>query len=119
MPNSYNVKPVWGSSKPSLRDCNWESGPDRKLAHNTYRVTIDGQPGVMFHRTVILRLGDWDGVYILNSGGWRTFTTKQRLNALLPGGIQVWQKDFEWFVSTRDGEIPFEDGMKVTHGPGW
>ncbi len=33
-------------------------------------------------------------------GGWRSNTTKSRLNALLDGfsyGLRVFQKDFEWF----------------------
>jgi len=102
-------------------DCiDWQSGPDRKLAHNTYRVTLDdGRVGVRFHATVIIEQGDWDGVYILNSGGYRTSTTKQRLNALTPLGIHIYQKNFDWFVSTSGGDIPFTDGMHITTGPGW
>lgn len=110
--SQYNVKPVWGSSKPSLRDANWESGPDRKLAHNTYRVTIDGQPGVKYHSTVIiLRVSNG---YRLSSGGWETSTTKQRLNALMPPGYSIHQKDFRWYVTLTYGEVvPFEDGMVI------
>lgn len=129
MSNLYNVKPVWGSNRPSLKDCDWESGPDRKLAHNTYRVTgfslrdlstgasvwYDG-PAVMYHRTIIIGLKS-EGAYLLNTGGYRTSTTKQRINALLPPSIgPVYQRDFEWYVSARKGvqDIPFTDGMVVT-----
>ena len=96
----------------NLSSVGWESGPDRKLAHNTYRVTIDGAPGIMFHRTVIiLRVSNG---YRLSSGGWQTSTTKQRLNALMPGGYGIHQKDFRWYVTLSYGEVvPFEDGMVI------
>lgn len=103
-----------------LARIDWESGPDRKLAHNTYRVSFDdGSVGVVFHRTLIIQTGRWDGTYILNSGGYRTSTTKQRLNALTPAEVQIYQRNFDWFVSTRGGDIPFSDGMHITTGPGW
>jgi len=99
----------------NVRDLNridWESGPDRKLAHNTYRVTLNGQPGVMFHRTVIIeRVSNG---YRLNSGGYETVTTKQRLNALMPGGYRIHQSDFRWYLTLTYGEVvPFEDGMVI------
>ena len=54
---------------------------------------------------------------VLNSNGWRTSTTKNRINKaanqfkLL---IQVFQKDYSWFVSLPSGEtIPFEDNMVI------
>lgn len=31
-------------------------------------------------------------------GGWRTRTTKDRLNEYLPRGFFVFQKNFEWFI---------------------
>jgi len=58
--------------------------------------------------------GGGDAV-VLNSGGWRTATTKSRMNQTSNQydlGYQVYQQDFEWFVKTRhDGILPFVDGM--------
>lgn len=117
------TKPTWNSRRPALRDIDWESGPDRLLCHNTHRITITDEDeqacsAVMFHRTVIVEsLGN--GIYRLNSGGYRTSTTKQRLNALLYGfGVSIYQRNFEWFVSTPNGELLFEDNMKVI-AKGW
>jgi len=31
-------------------------------------------------------------------GGWRTVTTKARLNKYLPKGFRVFQKNWEWFI---------------------
>lgn len=51
----------------------------------------------------------------LDSGGWKTVTTKRKMNqAARQFGLQysVYQKDFDWFVVKPDGEtIPFEDLM--------
>lgn len=49
--------------------------------HNTNVVTYDGQGNVL-----------------LNHGGYRTRTTKARINQYSPHGIEVYQKDFEWYV---------------------
>jgi hypothetical protein len=52
---------------------------------------------------------------VLNSGGWRTVTTKSRMNQASNQydlGYQVYQHNFQWFVRTRhDGILPFVDGM--------
>ncbi|RZD54492.1 MAG: hypothetical protein CXT67_00315 [Methanobacteriota archaeon] len=34
----------------------------------------------------------------LLDGGWRTVTTKARLNEHLPQGFYVFQKNWEWFI---------------------
>jgi len=52
----------------------------------------------------------------LFDGGWKTNTTKSRLNAILSAhgsGEYVYQKNFNWFVSTKDGEVDFNDGIKL------
>lgn len=107
-----NTRKVWGSNKPALADIDWEAGDDRKLAHNTWRITIDGEPAVKFHATVIIRRVRED-IYELNSGGYHTVTTKQRLNALMSPWGHVSQTNFEWTVSTRRGDIPFCDHMRI------
>ena len=46
-------------------------------------------------------------------GGWQSNTTKSRLNALCDEfayGCGVFQKNWEWFISTRSGTVEFEDG---------
>ncbi len=48
-----------------------------------------------------------DGCFKLNTAGWRTATTKSRLNKYTPAHIT--QKNFEWYI----GNVVFEDGMIV------
>ena len=80
----------------------------RKVANNTYaEIEYDGSVSISLHGTVVVRLFE-NGLVQLNSGGWRTHTTKDRINKYSPVG--VYQKNFEWFLS--DG-TPFEDKMVV------
>ena len=57
-----------------------------------------------------------DGSVYLNSGKWRTSTTKQRINRCLPEGFHVFKKRGVWWV--RCGQFPttdvmFKDGMEL------
>ena len=57
-----------------------------------------------------------DGTIVLNSGGWRTTTTKSRMNAALNGtGWRVWQDDWQWYVGKVDENVryTFSDSMEV------
>lgn len=58
-----------------------------------------------------------DGKVRLWSGGYRTYTTKLRMNQFsnqfCNGRFSVYQKGGNWFVTTKDGTIPFVDGMEV------
>ena len=83
----------------------------RKLANNTW-LEDNGNGGLLvrLHNTVILTFpAHPSDIFSVNSGGYRSTTTKQRLNALLPGGYGVYQKNFEWFMVTPNGEEPFQD----------
>ena len=49
-------------------------------------------------------------------GGWQSNTTKSRLNALINEFCNgytdgVFQKNFEWFISTATGTVDFENGF--------
>jgi hypothetical protein len=86
-----------------------------KLVRNNTRLTeyVDGRRTLRLHATDVLT---WkpDGVIVLNSGGYRTHTTKERLNAFLPDSIRVYQKNYSWYVR-QDGkkDIDFVDGLQV------
>ena len=84
---------------------------------NTEVITEDGVSTVYLHGNKIAEVGDtWLRLF---DGGWRSNTTKSRLNAILSvhgGGFDaIFQKNFEWFFhdSMRSMAIPFESGMEV------
>lgn len=76
--------------------------------------------GVRLHSTYIVRFYK-DGAVTLHTGGYRTVTTKERINQFILG--RVYQKAHEWFFVVNRGElgfdwanpVPFEEGMDV----GW
>lgn len=74
----------------------------RKLANNTYLVECGtdehGQPvyGIKLYNTVVVE-HHHDGTVRLFSGGYRTKTTKDRMNLFSP--MRVWQRNFKWVVS--------------------
>ena len=74
--------------------------------------TEDGYK-VRYHATYIFEHNKRKNVYILNSGGWKTRTTKDRINKELPNNMYISQKNFEWFVHTPNETLNFEDGMEV------
>ena len=81
---------------------------------NTQVINIEGVSFVYLYNNLIAMVGDtWLEIF---DGGHQTTTTKSRLNAILSAhgtGERVYQKDFKWFVSTNNGEVPFCDGIKL------
>ena len=67
---------------------------------------------VYLHGNHIATIGD---TFIeLYTCGYKTKTTKARLNAILQdhgNGARVYQRDFEWFVSDSGNTVPFTEGM--------
>jgi hypothetical protein len=86
--------------------------------------TRDGQTEVQYHDTVVVA---FDEVSVtLDSGGWRTASTKGRMNQAANQfdlGFQVYQERGEWYVVMRvdgsydwDSPATFEDGMVFPRG---
>ena len=104
-----------------------ESAPDaivagtaRIVAGNTLEYELStGARAVQLHDTVIVIIGK-DGTLTLNSGGFRTNTTKERINRYLPDGLHLWQDKSIWYIGgTRWKKDPitqiFYDGIMI-HG---
>jgi hypothetical protein len=81
---------------------------------NTQVVNIEGVSFVYLYNNLIAMVGDtWLELF---DGGYKSNTTKSRLNAILcehGNGEDVYQKNYEWFVSTKYGDIPFTNGIKL------
>jgi hypothetical protein len=93
--------------------CDKLNGRDsRKVGNNTYLERINSETvAVRLHRTHVVTIHA-DGSYTLNSGGWRTVTTKSRINDYAPA--RVTQRAGEWFVTLGGIEVDFRDGMTLT-----
>jgi hypothetical protein len=80
---------------------------------NTYVENTGDYTVVKLHGNVIAKLGDfWIQLF---DGGFRSQTTKARLNAILREngvGESVYQKNHEWKLVCSDGSVvDFESGM--------
>lgn len=105
--------------KRQLANVNYIKGTAKRVANNTvkYNRWHDGATVYRLHHTDIVVIHN--NTYTLNSGGWQTLTTKDRINAYAP--VRLYQKNHEWFLAGRDVNggvdwdhpIPFYDGMKV------
>jgi hypothetical protein len=79
----------------------------KKLENNTYLVRVDETTlGVQLHNTIVVYIFK-SGIYQLDTGGWRTVTTKNRINRYNPARVS--QKNNIWYI----GEGIFEDGVRV------
>jgi len=81
---------------------------------NTKVVNIEGVSFVYLYSNLIAMVGHtWLEIF---DGGHQTTTTKSRLNAILSEhgtGERVYAKNFNWFVSTTNGEVPFNGSIKL------
>jgi hypothetical protein len=90
----------------------------RKLGNNTYLETRpNGAVAVKLHKTDVLTVTP--GHVVLNSGGWQTVTTKDRMNTYLPDGWRVWSERGVWRIghgnasATDATNYTYQDGMTI------
>jgi hypothetical protein len=113
-PMKFHIRSVATAYTEALTFLNGKE--ERKIGHNTVMVAGYGDTVcIRFHRTDIMTLSA-DGIR-LTSGGWKTITTKDRLNTILPAGWRVYQAKNEWTLYGIPGEsTPFYDGMVIGIG---
>jgi len=93
----------------------------RRIGNNTYLIRHSGVPGDSIH----LKLHDtyimtWyaDGRIELNSGGWRTVTTKARMNEYLEDGWGISQVKGQWYLTRyhngkHEDVCLYDDGLVI------
>jgi hypothetical protein len=59
-----------------------------------------------------------DGTITLDTGGWLTATTKERIHAALPAPWRLWQERGRWYVSDGVHRYAYADGMTVNPDTG-
>ncbi len=94
---------------------------EKKIANNTWVIREylgDGSPAyrhpihIKLHNTNIMTFYR-EGNIKLNSGGWRTVTTSQRINQFLPGHIRVSSDKGVWWVYMYGERTLFVDNMEI------
>ena len=90
---------------------------------NTTVITEDNISTVMLHGNHIATYYHDTKELTLFDGGWQSNTTKSRLNALCAEfamGFNVFQKNFNWFISDFSGTAKeFFDGAIVDYNGCW
>ncbi len=82
---------------------------------NTRIVQVGPDYAIRFYETDIVTFKP-DGSIVLNSGGYRTATTKQRINEFAPM-LTITQKNGLWYVQAQDQTVLFTDNMVIPpHG---
>ena len=97
-----------------------EATKSKVVANNTVEYfRPDGTRVIRLHHTDILEFPKKGGV-IFNSGGWKTVTTKARMNEFQSKCTIIQNKGL-WYLtngytSKKENWIPFFDGIKVKNG---
>ena len=74
----------------------------------------EGKTTVTYHNTDVVVVNCSRNTITLDSGGWRTVTTKTRMNQTsrqFSLGFGVWQRNFKWYVKHHGRTYDFYDGM--------
>lgn len=83
-----------------------------KVGKHKTTIGFDGQRYVRYRKTHIVRFDNQE--IVLNTGGWKTVTTKRRMNQTSNQfnlGYQVYQKRFNWFVDFKGETFPFNGNV--------
>jgi len=84
------------------------SRKNRKIGNNTYLELLENSIGIRLHKTYVVQFLP-SGKIELNSGGWKTVTTKDRINKFLPDGFRLTQTKGIWYLNN----FVFKDGITI------
>ena len=90
--------------------------------HKTHVANRDGWTVVTYHNTDVVKIHNDCGQIVLDSGGWRTQTTKTRMNQVASEfnlEFHVHQQDWTWYVTTPMGTTEFIDGVTFMNDGDW
>jgi hypothetical protein len=89
-------------------------GDTKKIGNNTFKVKYADREAIRYHHTDIIVIYP-DGKIILNTNGWLTSTTKERMGYLNNYGYSIQQVNKVWYLISRSTrqEWPYKDGMTI------
>jgi hypothetical protein len=85
----------------------------KKLANNTYAERYSDSINIRLYDTNIIKFFP-DGRIVLDSGKYRTVTTKDRINQFSP--VNIRQEKSKWYIMYNNRESVFYDGITVKNG---
>lgn len=81
----------------------------KPLENNTRLVETTNGYGIKLHNTIVVDIKS-NGNYVLNTGGWYTKTTKERINSYFP--FNLYTRKRIWYIGLTK-ETPFTDGIVI------
>lgn len=101
----------------------------KKVANNTYLIdNKDGSIALRYHETDVITY--WEDRFQLNSGGWKTYTTKDRISRFIPSPWVLYSDRGIWYLQPYyyqtklreyngklDASYPFHDGITIYPDP--
>jgi hypothetical protein len=86
----------------------------KKIDNNTFaaRAPLGGSILITLHHNAVLEFFP-DGACRYSSCGWRTPTTKDRLNRFGLPGVRVYQRSGQWRIERNGKSEPFTDGVII------
>ena len=88
---------------------NREAG--KPIGNNTRLYQRGDSFAICLHETDVVTIHPDDSA-TLDTGGWYTVTTKDRINCF--GPVQVWSDSGIWYAGDSTNPVPFRDGMRVS-----
>ena len=95
-------------------DLTGRNAQSRKVGNNTYKQRRgEHAVAIKLHDTDVVTVHD-DGRIVLNTGGWKTVTTKARINAWLPNYCGLYSDRGVWYLSIDQTRYAFAEGITLT-----
>lgn len=85
-------------------------------SHKTTTLCTNGRISIIYHNTEVVLVERDKNLITLNTGGWKSNTTKLRMNQASQQfnlGYSVYQKDYSWYVDYKGKTIPFDGNTLV------
>lgn len=84
-----------------------------QLGSSIFKIEYHDMDAIRYYDTDIVTF--WGNKIILDSGGWKTGSTRNIMNEYLPNDINVYQSGSIWYVTTPINTSTFYDGMTIKH----
>lgn len=95
---------------------NYKSMNSERLSSNAFMFSSGSSIYIIYINTIIFKLENKK--ITLNVDKWQTVTSKKWINhgfSLLNTSLNLFQKDFEWFIKEQQNEIKYWDKMELAY----
>lgn len=92
--------------------------PEKKVASNTHLLRVGEDISVRLYNTIILTFKP-NGTVTINAAGWKTVTTRNRINDLIGPHLGVYSSGGTWHITARQVEkhdtVHWREEIQWTH----